>query len=277
MSVVIPTLGGDTLSKTIGQLNRGTVVPAEILVCIPEEYAFRAEGLPFDNVKVVRTSCRGQVAQRAAGFGLASNEIVMQLDDDIMVDEGCVESLMRTLVENGPNAAAAPALIDRLSHDASRTSGTKHRLFYFLMNGCDGYRMGIVSKAGVEFGFDLSKAGNGVHDAEWLPGGCLMHFRENLITENYFPFAGKAYCEDLFHSYHLAKKGIRLKLNLDTSCSYEYVKATNHGIREFMKIISSDYRVRKYYVKLTSRSSLRMHLFYLIMVCDFLIKKLLQG
>ncbi len=36
VSVVIATLGGSTLLSTIADLNSGTVVPAENLVCIPE-------------------------------------------------------------------------------------------------------------------------------------------------------------------------------------------------------------------------------------------------
>jgi hypothetical protein len=34
LSVVIPTLGGESLGTTIAQLNRDTLVPREILVCI---------------------------------------------------------------------------------------------------------------------------------------------------------------------------------------------------------------------------------------------------
>ena len=66
VSVVIATLGGDTLSDTLERLNCGTKLPAEILICIPEEY--------LDNVV--------EVAQSATTDGQASQERIDKLDDE---------------------------------------------------------------------------------------------------------------------------------------------------------------------------------------------------
>ena len=275
LSVVIPTLGGETPLGTIEQLNRGTVVPAEILVCIPEEDAFRVERMSFHNVKIIKTECRGQVAQRSIGFQQASHDVVVQLDDDIMVDEDCVDHLLQTLIKNGPHVAVAPALIGRSLGEIPRMNDTMLGIYYFLMNGRVGYRMGTVSRAGAEFGYDRSKVKEGVHDVEWVPGGCVIHFKENLITENHFPFKGKAYGEDLLHCYHLAKKGVRLKVDLDAHCSLENVQTASYGIREFTKTMYGTYRSHKYFVKLSSRSYLRMHLYYMAWVFNFLVKKLI--
>ena len=68
LSVVIPTLGGESLGTTIAQLNRGTLVPREILVCIPEKEAPRVQNLGLPGVGIIMTDVRGQVAQRAKGF-----------------------------------------------------------------------------------------------------------------------------------------------------------------------------------------------------------------
>src|SRR5690349_16548237 len=80
LSVVIATLGGGTIPETIAGLNRGDHPPAEILICIPEREADRARHLQGGNVRVVVTSVRGQVAQRAEGFKQATQPFVMQLD-----------------------------------------------------------------------------------------------------------------------------------------------------------------------------------------------------
>jgi hypothetical protein len=80
VSAVIATLGGPSLRKTIEHLNRGTVVPQKILICIPEPEAQRLETFPFPNVMIIQTPCRGQVAQRAYGFRLAKGDFVLQLD-----------------------------------------------------------------------------------------------------------------------------------------------------------------------------------------------------
>ena len=275
MTVVMATLGGDTLKGTIEQLNRGSVVPAEILVCIPEQEAHRMANPLFPNVRVIVTKCRGQVAQRAIGFKNASHDVVMQLDDDIIVDENCVACLLQTLSKYRPHVAVAPALLERSSGKITRMNDTMLRIFYFLVNGRDGHQMGAVSRAGAEFGYNPSMIKEGVHDVEWVPGGCVIHFRENLITENFFPYEGKAYCEDLLHSHHLIKKGVRLKMDLSAHCSLENVLWASYGIKEFINTISADYRVRKYFVKLSSRSYLRMHLYYIALVSNYLRQKLI--
>ena len=68
LSVVIPTLGGESLGMTIAQLNRGTLVPREILVCIPEKEAPRVQNLGLPGAGIILTDVRGQVAQHARGF-----------------------------------------------------------------------------------------------------------------------------------------------------------------------------------------------------------------
>lgn len=277
MTVVIATLGGDTLAGTIDQLNRGSVVPVEILVCIPEQEVPRIVNLRFPNIRVIVTKCRGQVAQRAIGFQNASHDVVMQLDDDILVSENCVSYLLDTLIKYGPFVAVAPALHDRSLGKFPKMNDTILKVFYYLMNGRAGYQMGVVSRAGMEFGYVQSQIKKGVHDVEWVPGGCVIHFRENLVTENFFPYEGKAYCEDLLHSHHLTKKGVRLKVNLSAHCSLENVSTASYGIKAFIKTISADYRVKKYFVRLSSRSYLRMHLYYVAIVFNYLIKNLIVG
>ena len=275
MTVVMATLGGDTLSGTIEQLNRGTIYPAEILVCIPEKEALRAAHLSFTNVKVIVTACRGQVAQRAIGFQKAAHDIVMQLDDDIRVDEHCIARLLQTLQTHSPLVAVAPALREDGAGDMTRMKNPLFlKMFYFLCNGREGFRMGGVSRAGHNFGYDRSPVKEGVHDVEWFPGGCVIHFRQNLITENFFPFEGKAYGEDVLHCYYLAKNGIRLKVDLDAHCYLENASTASYGIREFIRMISGHYRSKKYYVKLSSRSLIRMNLFYAALVLNYFIKKL---
>ena len=54
VSVVIPTLGGQCLVTTIQQLNSGTLIPDEILICIPEEEAYKLVSLDFQNTKVLK-------------------------------------------------------------------------------------------------------------------------------------------------------------------------------------------------------------------------------
>ena len=70
ISVVIPTLGGPSLESTIAALNNGTVVPAEIVLCVPEREAATLRQFTDANVRVLATATSGQVSQRAEGFRL---------------------------------------------------------------------------------------------------------------------------------------------------------------------------------------------------------------
>ena len=216
LSVVIPTLGGESLRETIEQLNRGTLIPAEILVCIPEEEAFRVENLFIHNVVVVKTNIRGQVAQRAIGFAFAKHKMVLQLDDDVLLNEGAVQELAEALYQLGPGNALAPVYFDaatgRCIHEArSGLSGYLMSLYYYVVCGAPWSvkRMGDVTTIGLCFGVDSDYCGSKYFETEWLPGGCVLCFREDLIEENYFPFVGKAYSEDLIHSFLRKSIGIR--------------------------------------------------------------------
>ena len=48
LSVVIATLGGEILFDTVKSINEGTVVPDEVLLCVPEENA----QIAFSNMRV---------------------------------------------------------------------------------------------------------------------------------------------------------------------------------------------------------------------------------
>lgn len=275
MTVVMATLGGPTLKETIEQLNRGTVVPAEILICIPQKEAESVSALSFSNVRVLVTDCRGQVAQRAKGFENATHDVVMQLDDDIILDEKCVECLLQTLWRHAPDVAVAPVFEEIITKQMPRMGGRMMQIYYWLMNGKEGFQMGAVSRAGAEFSCDAGLIGTGEHEVEWVPGGCILHFRKNLITENYFPYRGKAYGEDLLHSYHLRKNGIKLIIAADARCRIDNVPLVEYGFKEFMNMFAGEYRARKYFVRLTSRSLWRMHMYYLALIFNYLIKKMI--
>ena len=71
----------------------------------------------------------------------------------------------------------------------------------------EGYQSGLISRGGVGFGYDET---SNVSNTEWLPGCCIMHESKNLILENFYFWDGKAYSEDLYHSYYLKKNGVKL-------------------------------------------------------------------
>lgn len=229
LSVVIATLGGSVLSGTIAQLNRGTFIPAEILVCIPEEESTRIEDLLFANVRVIKTVCRGQVAQRAVGFQQASYELVLQLDDDILVKATCVQEMVGCLMAFG-DVAVCPKFYDAKTgkyHAFMLPAGRGswfERLMFWVINGSRGYEPGRIGRAGICMG--LPEEPGDWLDIGWLPGGCVLHRKKNLVLFDFYPFKGKAFAEDLFHSVLLKQKGIRLMRCGSAACDVDFTPNT---------------------------------------------------
>ena len=280
LSVVIPTLGGNSLNKTLESINRGSIVPDEILVCIPENEVVMIQDLSFHNLRVLVTPIRGQVGQRAIGFQAALYEIVMQLDDDLIIDEYCIENLLKTLNSCGPKVAVAPALINKLTgKSAYKTVDINtviKRIFYWVMNGKNGFQPGKIAKSGLNFGFDTDGKSEKVYEVDWLAGGCVMHYSKNLILENFYPFKGKAYCEDIIHSYLLREKNISLYIDSSACCEVELFNLGNLKHNDYVKFIIDDYRARKYAMMKFSRYSIRIIFLYISYYTHFILSNLIK-
>jgi hypothetical protein len=273
VSVVIATLGGTTLTGTIAGLNSGTVIPAEILVCVPELEASCIAPLKFDNVRVVPTPCRGQVAQRAVGFRRARYEYVLQLDDDMSVDQYCLERLVDASLALGPKAVVSPALIDeqtgRSVYQMPQGPNLLLLIYFWLMNGANGYQPGMIDKAGSAVGVDPATAGSRFVEVEWLAGGCMLHRRKNLVLEDFWARPGKAYCEDVVHSHLLSQRGIRLFVDTSARCELKVVRQTAMTFRAFLSDFYRDFCARRYYMKRVSRASVRMYLYYVVRFASY--------
>ena len=252
LSVVIPTLGGESLRGTIEQLNRGTLIPSEILVCIPEEDAFRVHDLCINNVILVKTKTRGQVVQRAAGFEFAKHKIVLQLDDDISIHKEAIQELTNALQKLGTGNALGPIYFDEnlghCVHDIkSGLSGYLRSQFYSVICGApwNEKRMGVMTKIGLCFGVDKNYCNSEYFKTEWLPGGCVLCFKEDLIKENFFPFPGKAYSEDIIHSFLRKDIGIQHWVIPGAECI-----TNTMGSETLPSLILAEIRARRYFVEL---------------------------
>ena len=265
MSVVIPTLGGESLAGTIDGLNAGTLVPAEILVCVPQGYGKKTGNLKAPNVRVVETADRGQVPQRIAGFREVQYRYVLQIDDDVAVERHCLERLVAA-VDAGEGRYSVAAALRHAGTDESVYEGygknVLGRLYYLLLNGAHGYAPGTVTAAGTEIGPNPASSVAALYDVDWLPGGCVMHDRRNLVLRNYYPHSGKAYCEDLYHSRALSAKGIGMKIATDAVAWIEDPRRVTVPLTRWLKDLRDDYRARRHYLTNAGGSAWRMHAYY---------------
>ncbi len=215
LSVVMATLGGAQIARTIAEMNRGSVRPTEILICIPEEDAHRVATLSVDNVRIVPTKVRGQVAQRAEGFRQASCPVVMQLDDDILLASDAIEALMASLVALGRGHVVGAVFYNSVTAEplSKIDAGLRGFIINLYETSVRGLpwgkrRMGALSKIGGCGSVDPRCCDEDLVTTAWLPGGCSLSFREDLVLDAFFPFRGKAYSEDIIHSCLRARKGM---------------------------------------------------------------------
>jgi GT2 family glycosyltransferase len=245
-----------------------SIVPQKILIVIPEERVLSLPNLDYKSVEVLATKFRGQVQQRIAGFSKSQTDFVMQLDDDIELAYDCIEILIGGMQICIGKVALAPAL----RYKKDKTSAflrKKPNLYYWIMNGSRGYQAGSVYLSGNPEGVDFDEECNLI-ESQWLYGGCVLHRKSDLVLENFFPFKGKAYCEDLIHSAALRKKGIKLFFMPKANAYFEMDSYTTYDVRAFTDFLRSDCRARKYYNDYVGVKSKRIYFFYLIMILNYL-------
>jgi glycosyltransferase involved in cell wall biosynthesis len=267
LTVVIATIGEPTLNRTIKSLVVSSIVPNQILVCIPKE---KQKHLPeLDEfgaiIKIIPTEGSGQVLQRAIGFRASSSKYTLQLDSDVILEKNCLKTLI-SFLEIHPKAAVSPQIYDGktgkyhsyLTEGSSKFSKLDLSLLFYIANGSDGYRPGSISKCGENFG---TIEGDGPTKCDWLPGGCILHRSENLVLENYFPFKGKAYGEDVLHSYFLTMRNIDLIQLPNARIETFFPSHEFSGLREMGHIQWRAFRIKFYIAGLLGKSRLRLAIY----------------
>jgi len=266
ISVVIATLGGDVLKNTIAHLNQGEGVPTEILICIPEAEMENASCVAtISNVHIIKTPCRGQVAQRAVGLGMAAHPYVMQFDDDVILQRDTLKILYETLLAKGRGNVIAPFFRRQPTGEEGTTLYTEG--LRGLLRNCHASlvcgvqfgkkRLGKISSSGIGFGVPMSSGDPRVVESEWLPGGVVLCHKDDLITYDYYPFKGKAFSEDLIHSILWRRQGCRLWTVLDVSAMIDVT------VESFVwKSVMGRYRAHAYVAKMAGGSEWRTRLWF---------------
>ena len=258
LSVVIPTLGGIQLTETIKRLHNSSIRPLEILICIPSSSELLADIKLFNNIQIIRTLKKGQVYQRSIGFKIAKGDYVLQLDDDVYLEKDSIRKLINCINSSNEKKAIAPNY-RWLGTDTSVFESKRSKLSNWIMNGFDGYKPGTISKVGIGFGLNFGSKFKEENKSEWLPGGCIMHRADNLIIKDYFPFSGKAYSEDLIHSFLLEKNGVKLYVCKN---AIAYIEPIFYS--DSLEELNKQYKVTKYFVYLSGRGQLRLKIYYFL-------------
>jgi glycosyltransferase involved in cell wall biosynthesis len=276
ISVVIPTLGGATLLDTIKALNKSNIRPYEILICIPKNDISKVGYLIGDNVFVISCDFRGQVFQRSCGFKISKSDFVLQIDDDLIVDPECI-SLLLNKIKVLNNGSIAPGFYDsklRSYYSWLTNDGLclPNRFWCWISNNSKAIPYGKISLSGVNYGFNKDQT---ITKTDWLPGGCILHKKENLVLENYYPFKGKAYLEDLYHSEILRSRGVNLYIYNKAKCLVSFSQKSQLLVSpiNFFKNNWQAIIVRINFARTFGYSEIRLYFFMIFIFARVFFKK----
>ena len=268
ISVVIPSLGGN-LCDTLDSINSSSVYPDEVIVCLPNDSHSVKNADRYENLTVIYAGRYGQVYQRIVGFHQAKGDYIFQADDDILLDNQCLEKLVSSLKGLPRASTVSPCLFNINGEPFYKNSKTTLlATYYYLVNGRHGYKPGGVTLAGTNIGVNPSDVTSNLVKVEWQPGGCVLHRRENLILDDFYPYKGKAYCEDLIHSHLLRKSGLSLFVVSRARCM------TKLNLRLSLRgELYRDFKAKLYFVKMANLSIVRMYLHYIIYIVKSIVRK----
>jgi len=290
ISIVIPTIGNRDLLSTLVSIEESSIRVDEIIISIPNNVKLYDKYFKmFNNVRVINSDNKGQVVQRIEGFKSTKNEIVVQMDDDIILEKKCLELMYQQIKKNKKSAISAH-FHDIVSKKSiySKEGNSRFSNFFFLSelnyfknkfaskiynkikNGNTIEQNGDISKSGFETYPDMQKHSEPFITG-WIPGGCVMHYKSNLVLYDFFPFSGKAYCEDLYHSIALKKNNIKLYYHPNAK-AYLKIESVKSNFTGFVKYLKNDFVIRKQLVEENKLSKTRMIMVYIIKTFSYLFK-----
>ena len=269
ISVVIPTIGNRDLTPTLKSIEQSSVIVKEIIISIPNSFNLNENQYKsFKNIKIIKSKLKGQVAQRIEGFSVAQSDIVVQLDDDIILEKNCLKLMLAFIKKNNKSAVSAHFFdVENRKSIYDKFNPNKYNFLNYIMNGSKVDINGIITRSGFETypNFNCDKD---VILSEWIPGGCVMHLKKNLVLSNFFPYNGKAYCEDLFHSIALKKNNIKLYYHINAK-AFLKIEDIKSSFKKYIKHLRADLRIRKKLVEQNKLSKSRMYLVYIIKTISF--------
>lgn len=278
LSVVIPTIGRDVLYECLSVIENWGSSPKEVIVVLPSDSSFSLKSYKSKLILKQFRSPKGQVNQRTFGFHKSTGEFVLQLDDDVLLHGEVIELMIDRLRQSndlaiGPIWYAVSSRQPFFKAPTHRLTRAKDAVLARLLGSTGTFqsRMGRISSSGVPFPVDPTLMSNQTMEVEWLSGGCVLHRRSNLLLENYYPYRGRASHEDLFHSWKLRMRGIKLVVVKD-AIVFTYIQNRNTSLSSVLR----DLRIQKDFVELANLKKINFHFWVLYCVSVVLVKKLIN-
>lgn len=258
LTIVIPSKDFNISHSVLSNLELLASHSASIFFVLPKCSPGVPAGFKLDNFSIIYSPVQGQVSQRIFGFKHSTTEYTMQLDNDVLISYQDVLNLLHVKRRIVTPLSISP-LISDCSFDTRDffvhplLSKIKNLFYFFCVSPVSG------SISVTSFPVKHSKMDDiDLYPCDWLPGCCVLHSTDSLILDDYYPFAGKAFTEDLMHSHLLISKGISLATCSYTRCVTPVKSYLGMNIGSFAEYIFADFRARFHFAFLSGRSPLCM-------------------
>tara|TARA_B100000780_G_C21125965_1_gene456896 strand:+ start:2244 stop:3104 length:861 start_codon:yes stop_codon:yes gene_type:complete len=264
IDVVIPTLCGKKLYKTIKSLSLGSLKPRKIICVYYYKFNFSIFKKHFKNIYFIKSNVRNQVQQRIEGFRHVKSNYILQLDDDIIFEKNTLLNLMKNKIKLGKKSLVGPVYLDlnkKSIHNAESNKKVLTNIYkYFICGALYGInKIGTITSLGLAYGVNANIKKKIVR-CQWLPGGCIL-FSKNLLKNSFdkFIFDKKSFCEDIFFSIQRTK--IKFKhFTITNSLVY-----TERNKEQFnFKTYCDEIKIRQFLLKYTMGNKIRFYLWALL-------------
>lgn len=272
ITVIIPTTLENISESWLLQITNYCINDINVILIVPPKISkkiIESKKLPKD-IKVIKSKIKGQVYQRQFGYKYCNSKLILHMDDDIFFDINSLQGLLK-IFNNLPNhSCIAPFLRSNFVYAKNNLLSLLRNIFlYFDFKP----KPGTISLTSFPIPHNFSISSKQTKEVDWLPGGISLLRKEDCIKKNYFHFNGKAYCEDLIHSYLLKKENVHLYLCPIYEFSTEIRSYRFLSNKQFFKYINDDFRIRNYYRKLTNKPIFPFFIAYLYLILAYTITR----
>ena len=271
LTIVLATSAGPSFIQRIGLYYELAKNVTELIIVLPSGSHFELSP-KADRITVIYAPEPGQVSQRRLGIDAATSDFILQLDDDIDITAETLVELYSSLKDfPGKNTVVGPRIIDvhGRNHTFTPRKTFVTRLFdlfyaYFCRIPLSQSRQGRLSPFGDGFPvYDDSTTDNGYFCCEWLLGGCMLYPKLIYPSGFTYPYAGKAYAEDLMHCILMHQAGFKFVKVLRLEVRHTGDLSSLTGVRH-LKEKFKHYRARYYCSRLMGTGTATFLLYLLL-------------
>lgn len=275
ISVVIPSLGGSSLSQLIKTLDKSYILPNEVVCVIPKKKKFIPPITNKIKINIIYTNFRNQVLQRIEGIKNTKYDLILQIDDDVIFNKYTLMNLYNAFIKKNINTSiVGPVFLTKkkkLHYDYSQENFFSELIKYTFCAASFGKnKLGNITSLGCAFGINYSNRMY-LYPTGWLPGGCILYHKKNSILKFPIKYRGKSYCEDIIHSIIRRKKNLKHFVVRNSKIMTDKISYNDFNIKQ----IFDEFFVRKILLNYTKGNIFRFYIWCIFEIVNRVYKKLI--